>query len=134
MQIYDIDNDLPENDQIKITVNGKKYIVPLVVSYGLGCYLLNNKEILAEIFSAGNGRPSLSLKTLDFAYNVALELLKEQDPEILTDEYLKKHLSVTKLIIMLIKMTKPFLEYMTKYGNTLIGSTTTEDTSKTKKK
>jgi hypothetical protein len=122
MELYNIDNDIKEEDQISVTINSTKYIITMVISYSLGCYLLNNKDTILEIFANGTGKPSLSKATLDFAYTICLELLKEQDPELLTDAYLKKHLSVTKLIIMLIKMAKPFYEYMTLYGPSLIGA------------
>jgi hypothetical protein len=133
MEIYDIDNDLPESDKVSISINGTKYIVPLVISYGLGCYMLSHTEDLKEIFTT-EGRPSLTRKTLDFAYNVTVELLKEQDPDTLSDEYLKKHLSVPRMIILLVKLAKPFITYMNQYGPALIGIVEPDGHAKTKKK
>jgi len=132
MEIFDLDCDLPESDKVSLSLNGKKYTIPLTVSYGLGCYMLSNKDLLSEIFDA-SGKPMLNRKTLDFAYAVAVELIKEQDPKLLTDEYIKKHLSVPKLIILLIKMASPFIKYMNQYGGMLIGSPATDDKNSVKK-
>ena len=132
MEIYDLDNEIPESDKVSLSINNVKYTIPLVVSYGLGCFMLNHKEELAQIFDA-SGRPTLSKKTLDFAYSVAVELIKEQDPLLITDTYIKKYLSVPKLIILILRIANPFLQHMNKYGSVLIGSPST-DGKETKKK
>ena len=130
MEIYDLDNDLPEEKSLSVTVNKIKYVIKMTVSFDLGCYLLSQKDIIVEIFGNGSGKPTLSIKTLQFAYDACRQLLKDHDPETMTDAYLKKHLSVTTVLYILINMAKPFMEFMQGAGAALIGNTKSTDGKK----
>lgn len=98
-----------ESKTIGVDINGKHYDIPMMISYDLGLYFIENKDRY-DACTNEDGTFKISKESLSFLYDVMCELIKEQDPETITPEYIKKHLSIPKAVVLGIKMLVPLLQ------------------------
>jgi hypothetical protein len=116
MSTTDLDILLPEDDSVSFTArDGKKYKVDLFIPFAVGAYILENAELLMEIFPGQGKLPKLSAKTYHVFLRIFSLVCKEQF-EHMTEEWIQKNISLPRTIAIIVQMVKPIYQYISTMG------------------
>ncbi len=112
----DLDILMPEDDLIEFTAaDGQRYSIRLFVPFAVGAYLLDNADVIAQVFPQDGKRPVVSKTTFEVILKILGLMFREQYPE-MTDEWIRKNVSLPRLIAIVIRVATPIYEYVTSLG------------------
>ena len=108
--IYDLNKEIPPCDVIKYTIDGKEYIIPLEVSDATAYWLSDRLDDIRGVFGA-EGKPRISRDAVSLAFDLVLQLFKENYPEV-DEEWVKKHINVRMKAYILVKAAVPIIRFV----------------------
>ena len=119
MADINLDELLPEDKTISFTAKNekdssgkkKKYELQLYIGFGAGIFIAENIKRLSEIMPSGGRIPKINKENIDLVLRIVELVFKEQH-EHMDKEWLKKNISATHLIIIMIQLVKPIYEYI----------------------
>ena len=112
MASQDLDILYPEDNTVEFTAkDGKRYTVPLFISFACGAYLIDNIETIKEIFPGGGKLHKLNITTLGVVVKILQIMISETYPEC-TEEWVKKNISLPRMGIMIFRAMSPILQYL----------------------
>lgn len=112
----DFDILLPEDDSVSFTArDGKKYRIDLFIPFAVGAYILENAEVLMEIFPGAGKIPKISAKTYHIFVRI-FSLVCIAQHEQMTEDWIQKNISLPRTIAIIIQMVKPVYQYISGLG------------------
>lgn len=112
----DLDLLLPEDDTVTFTAkNGQKYTILLSVPFAVGSYIIDNADLLVNIFPRQGERPKFSKEIVDAVLKIFAVMCHEQYEE-MTEEWIRKNISFPRLVLIMIKVATPILTFMSTSG------------------
>ena len=108
--IYDLNKEISPCDVIKYTIDGRDYIIPLEVSDATAFWLTDHLDDIRGIFGA-DGKPRISRDAVTLAFDLVLQLFKENYPEV-DEEWIKEHINVRMKAYILVKAAIPIIRFV----------------------
>jgi hypothetical protein len=112
MAVIDLTKEFPEDDIITLKACGKVYEIPLVITSDAGDTLIENIETIQKILPAeGSLMPHFNRESLQLARVVLADIAHDHYPEI-DAEWIRKNISVPRLILTVYHMIRPIYDFM----------------------
>lgn len=112
----DLDILLPEDNIVSFTAaDGKKYQINLFIPFAVGQMLVDNADDVMEIFGGKTGKPNINAKTIKLALRILTGIMQDQHPH-MTDEWIKKNVSVPRMGVILFKAAMPIYDFLARMG------------------
>ena len=114
--ITNLDKDFPEDDIIEfISKDGKEYSIRLSIPIDAGMTIIENIETIQKIFPTDGGRPKPTKEALELISKIIADICHAQYEEI-DREWLKKNVSLPRMVYIVYRMAKPIYEFLTSSG------------------
>lgn len=114
--IVDLEQLFPEDEKILLKDKaGKKYVISVFLPAAVGFLILDNIETIQSMFPGNTRIPRPTKEGLDLMIRVISAVCHEQHEDI-DEEWLRKNVSLPKLVYILYKLSLPVYEFIVESG------------------